>query len=87
MLRRLFIFLFYCLFGLIIIGVCLILLFPKDRFLSWAGDFIDSKNPGFACTIGDIRYVHPFKIRFYQVLIKNDHRHFELPIDSLLLAI
>ncbi len=87
MLRRLFIVLFYCLFGILVITVCLVLLFPKDRFLDWAAAFIERKNPGFTCSIGDIRYVHPYKLRFYEVTLSNELRQFELPVDTLLVSI
>ena len=86
MLRRAFIFLFYCFFALIVIGVLLVFLFPRDKFSSWAADRIEKELPGYSITIKDIRYVHPLKLRFYQVVFTNDAEKFQIPIDTLLVS-
>lgn len=86
MLRRLFIFLFYCLFSLSVIAVCLVLLFPRQQLLSWSAQLVERKFPGVECSIAEIRYVHPLKIRLYDVRVKYDRHQFELPIDTLLVS-
>lgn len=86
MLRRLFIVLFYCLFILLVAGVCLILLFPQQKFLGWSARLIESKLPGIDCSIGGIRYVHPLKIRFYEIVVKHERYPLKLPIDTLLIS-
>ncbi len=86
MLRRLSIFLIYCLFFLVILAVCLVLLFPRDKFLSWASELVERKLPGIECTVGGIRYVHPFKIRLYEILIKAEKHRVELPVETLLVS-
>lgn len=87
MLRRLFTFLFYCLFVLAVISVCLVLLFPRDRFLLWTSELIERKLPGIEIAMEDLKYVHPFKIRLYGVVIRDNKHRFELPFDTLLISI
>ena len=86
MLRRLFIVLFYCLFILVAGGAFLVLLFPQQKFLGWSARLIERKVPGIECSIGGIRYVHPLKIRFYEILISHQRYLLELPIDTLLVS-
>ena len=71
MVRRLLIFFFYCLFALGIIAVFLVLLFPRDKFLGWASSYIEKKLPNVELSIGDIKYVHPLKIRLYEVALSD----------------
>lgn len=86
MLRRLLTFFFYCLFVLGAIGVCLVLLFPRDKFLVWVSELIEKKLPGIEISAADIKYVHPFKIRLYELSVKDDQSQWEIPIDTLLVS-
>jgi type II secretion system protein N len=86
MLRRLFTVIFYCLFILVVGGVFLVLLFPQQKFLGWSARLIERKVPGVECSIGGIRYVHPLKIRLYEIFIKHERYLLELPIDTLLVS-
>jgi len=86
MLRRLFIFLFYSLFSLIVIIVSLIYLFPRDKMLSWSEQFIGRQLPGIECRIGAIKYIHPLKLRLYEVAVRSKRYRVELPIETLLLS-
>lgn len=86
MLRKFFLFLLCCLFALCVTGLCLIILFPRERISSWVATMIETRIPGYDCSIEDIRYVHPLKIRLYRVIIANDYQGIAIPIDSLLLS-
>ena len=86
MLRRLLTFLFYFLFVLAAIGVCLVLLFPRDKFLVWVSEFVERKLPGIEISAGDIKYVHPFKVRLYELNIQDDQNRWKIPVDTLLMS-
>ena len=87
MFRRLLIFLFYCLIALGVIGVCLVLLFPRDKFLGWASSYLERKLPGIELSVGDIKYVHPLKLRLYELRLADDQHEWELPVDTLLVTL
>ncbi len=86
MLRRLFTVIFYSLFILVVAAIFLVLLFPQQKFLGWSARLIERKLPGVECSIGGIRYVHPLKIRLYEILITHQRYLLELPIDTLLVS-
>ncbi len=87
MLRRLLIFLFYGLFTLVVVVVCLVLLFPRDKFLGWASSYLEQKIPGVEVSMGDIKYVHPLKLRLYELSLADDQKEWELPVDTLLVSV
>ena len=87
MFRRLLTFLFYFLFVLAAIGVCLVLLFPRDKFLNWASSYIEQRLPGIHISMGDLKYVHPLKLRLYELTISDDQKEWEIPVDTLLLSV
>lgn len=87
MFRRLLTFLFYLLFVLGVIGVCLVLLFPRDKFLGWVSTYIEQQLPGIHVSMGDIKYVHPLKVRLYELSISDDQKEWEIPVDTLLVAV
>ena len=87
MLRRLLIFLFYCLFVLIVVGVLLVLLFPRDKFLGWVSTYLGDKLPGVELSVSDLKYVHPLKLRLYELNIRDDQGQWELPLDTLLVSV
>lgn len=86
MVRRLFTFLFYCLFVLVVVSVCLIFLFPREKFFYWTSELIERKLPGIEIVVEDIKYVHPYKIRLYGVVIRDKKHRFDLPFDTLLIS-
>jgi len=86
MLRWLFIVLFYCLFSLIVISVSLVYLFPRGKLLSWSEQLIERQLPGVACKIGAVKYVHPLKLRLYEVVVRFKRYRVELPVETLLLS-
>ncbi|MGA7278349.1 MAG: type II secretion system protein GspN [Desulfocapsaceae bacterium] len=86
MLKRLFIFLLYCLFALVLSGVLLVFLFPRERVSSWAARLVEQHLDGMACSIEDIRYVHPLKLRLYQVRLSHVKSAYQVPIDTLLMT-
>lgn len=83
MLRRLFLFVLYSFYGLVLLGVFLVVFFPKGRFLLWVADRVETALPGYECRIDDVRYVYPFDIRFHQVVLQNREEQFNIPLDSL----
>ena len=87
MFRRLLTFLFYFLFVLGAIGVCLVLLFPRDNFLNWASSYIEQRLPGIHISMADLKYVHPLKLRLYELTISDDQKEWEIPVDTLLLSV
>ena len=87
MLRRVFIFLLYCLFVLGIVAVFLVLFFPRDKFLGWASSYIGKKVPGIELSMRDIKYVHPLKIRIYQLTLSDDRQRWEIPVDTVLMSV
>lgn len=87
MLRRLLIFLFYGLFVLVVVAAFLVLLFPRDKFLGWASSYLEQKLPGVEISVGDIKYVHPLKLRLYELYIGDDQKEWELPVDTLLMSV
>lgn len=86
MVRKFFIFLLYCLFALCITGVFLVILFPRERISAWVATMIEERIPGYTCSIDDIRYVHPLKLRLYRVKVASQDKGITIPIDSLLLS-
>jgi len=86
MLRRLFIVLFYCLFSLIVIAVSLVYLLPRERLRSWSEQLIESQLPGVEWRIGAFKYVHPLKLRLYEVVVRSTRYRVELPVDTVLLS-
>lgn len=87
MLKRLLSLLFYVLFALSVIGVCLVLLFPRDKFLGWASSYIEQRLPGINVSLADIKYVHPLKLRLYEFYISDDQKEWEIPVDTLLVSV
>ena len=87
MFRRLLTFLFYFLFVLSAIGVCLVLLFPRDKFLNWASSYIEQRLPGIHISMGDLKYVHPLKLRLYELTFSDDQKEWEIPVDTLLVSV
>ena len=87
MVRRLLIFLFYCLAVLGIVTVFLVLFFPRDKFLGWAAAKIEKQLPNIALSIGDIKYVHPLKIRLYELTLSDAQKRWEVPVDTVLMSI
>ena len=87
MFRRLLTFLFYFLFVLGAIGVCLVLLFPRDKFLNWASSYIEKRLPGIHISMGDLKYVHPLKLRLYELKISDAQKEWEIPVDTLLVSV
>ncbi|NNK58377.1 MAG: type II secretion system protein GspN [Desulfofustis sp.] len=87
MVRRSLIFLFYCLLILGIVIVFLVLLFPRDKFLGWVSSYIGEKLPSVELSIGDIKYVHPLKIRLYELDLSDAQKRWEIPVDTLLMSI
>jgi type II secretion system protein N len=86
MLKRLFIFLLYCLFALVLTGALLVFLFPRERVSAWAAHLVEQHLDGMACSIEDIRYVHPLKLRLYQVRLEPVRSAYQVPVDTLLLT-
>ncbi|MEJ2058007.1 MAG: hypothetical protein P8X39_09250, partial [Desulfofustis sp.] len=86
MLRRLFIFLFYCLFSLTVILVSLVYLFPRGKMVSWSEQLIEKEFPGIECRIGAVKYIHPLKVRLYEIVVRSKHYRAELPVETLLLS-
>ena len=86
MFKRLLILFFYCLFALVVTGVFLVVLFPRDKFLGWASAQLTRKLPGIELSAGDIKYVHPFKLRIYGLNLRDDQNRWELPVDTLLVS-
>ena len=86
MLKRLFIFLLYCLFALVLSGVLLVVLFPRERLSSWAARLVEQQLHGITCSIEDIRYVHPLKLRLYQVRLGHVESGYQVPVDTLLMT-
>ncbi len=86
MLKRFFIFLFYCLFTLVLSGVLLVVLFPRERLSSWAARLAEQQLSGMTLSIEDIRYVHPLKLRLYQVRLGHVESGYQIPLDTLLLT-
>lgn len=84
MLRGIFLFLLYCFYGLVLIVALLFIFFPRDRFLLWAAGRVEQELPGFECRIEEVRYEHPFKLRFNQMILENQSERISLPIDTLL---
>jgi len=41
---------------------------------------------GFACRVQDVRYVHPLKLKFHQIILDNESEQINIPIDSLLIG-
>ena len=66
MLRGILLFLLYCFYGLVLIVILLVILFPGDRFLLWVADRVEQELPGFEGRIEEMRYVHPFKLQFHK---------------------
>ena len=87
MVRRFLIFLFYCLFVFVIVTVFLVVLFPRDKFLGWASSYIGEKLPNMELSIGDIKYVHPLKIRLYELALSDVQKRWEIPVDTVLMSV
>lgn len=87
MVRRFLIFLFYCFLVFGIVTVFLVLLFPRDKFLGWASTYIGEKLPNVELSIGDIKYVHPLKIRLYELVLSDARKRWEIPVDTVLMSI
>ena len=87
MVRRLLIFLLYCLAVLGIVTVFLVLFFPRDKFLGWAAANIEKQLPNIELSIGDIKYVHPLKIRLYELTLSDAQKRWEVPVDTVLMSI
>jgi len=86
MIRKLFLFVLYALFALSVTALFIVVLFPRERISDWAAAAIESRLTGFDCSVGDIRYVHPLKIRLYTISLVNDFQKIDIPIDTLLLS-
>jgi len=86
MIKKLFLFLLFLLFVFCLAGLLLVIFLPRERISGWAAAMIESGLPGYECTIDDIRYVHPLKIRLYRISLVNDFQDISIPLDSLLLS-
>ena len=87
MFKRLLIFFLYLLFALLLTGVFLVFLFPRDKFLGWATTYLGDRLPGIEVSAADIKYVHPLKLRIYELNLRDDQDRWELPVDTLLLSV
>lgn len=86
MVRKFFIFLLYCLCALCILGAILVIFVPRERIAGWAAQMVESRMSGYECSIDDIRYVYPLKIRLYRIHLSDDSRGIHIPIDTMLIS-
>lgn len=83
MLKRLCLVLLYGCYGLLLTVVLLVVFFPRDSFLVWLAERVERELPGFKSRIEKVRYIHPFKLGLYQVVIENPMKRITIPIDRL----
>jgi len=87
MIRRTLLILLYFFYGIILIGVLLVMLFPKDSFRTWLAERMERELPGFQLRIEEVRYVHPLKIMLEGLVLENPIERLNLSIDSLVAGI
>jgi type II secretion system protein N len=83
MARRLVLLLVYGCYAFLLTGILLAVLFPRDRLAVWAERRVERRLPGFACRVGNVRYVHPFSLRFDQVALDNRAARVTIPMETL----
>lgn len=83
MARRIVLLLVYGCYALLLTGILLVVLFPRDQVPGWLAHRVEQQLPGFACRIDDVRYLHPFAIRIDQIILDNSTAQIKVPIDAL----
>lgn len=87
MIRKTFKLLLSLLLALSFAAVLLVFVFPRERIAGWAAAKLASRLPGYECSMADVRYVHPLKLRLYRIACTNEFQGITIPVDTLLLSL
>lgn len=87
MLKKLSLFIIYCIFGIVLIATLLVIRFPKDRFLSFFISFIEQEMAGYTCEITEPLYRYPSGLYFNSITLIKEDENLKLPLTDVLISV
>lgn len=78
--------LFCVVYGTALIGILLVVRFPKDRFLSYAEETVEQHLQGFSCSIKDASYRFPLHLDFDRIQLTNQDELINVSLERVRLS-